>query len=81
MTIDTKGRVTPKQTKRLKKQGLNKKETVSTLDKLCKTLRFRSKAPKVIDLTEEERMPDTLTEKAVRCKVDEKDLYMYYYLK
>jgi len=25
-------------------------------------------------------MPDTLTEKAIRCKVSEKDLYMYYYL-
>jgi hypothetical protein len=37
--------------------------------------------PKVIDLTEEERMPETLTERAVRCKVEEKDLYMYYYLK
>ena len=52
----------------------------STLDELCKTLRFRSKHPKVIDLTEEERMPDTLVEKVVRCKKEEKDLYMYYYL-
>jgi hypothetical protein len=54
---------------------------VNTLDQLCKTLKFRSKMPKVIDLTEEERMPETLTERAVRCKVEEKDLYMYYYLK
>jgi len=25
-------------------------------------------------------MPETLEEQAVRCKVEEKDLYMYYYL-
>lgn len=52
----------------------------STLDELCKILKFRSKHPKVIDLTEEERMPDTLEEKVVRCKKEEKDLFMYYYL-
>ena len=34
----------------------------------------------MIDLTEEERMPDTLVEKAIRCTNDEKDLFMYYYL-
>ena len=58
-------------------------DQVSTLDKLCQTLKFRSKNPKVIDLTEEVeggQMPDTLNEMAVRCKVDEKDLYLYYYL-
>jgi ATP-dependent RNA helicase DDX24/MAK5 len=54
---------------------------VSTLDLLCKALRFRTKNPKVIDLTEEDRMPESLHEMAVRCKVDEKDLYMYYFLK
>ena len=43
-------------------------------------LKFRSKNPKIIDLTDEERMPDTLQEQAVRCSVEEKDLYMYYYL-
>ena len=35
-------------------------ETVSTVEQLCKVLKFRSKTPKVIDLTEEQRMPDTL---------------------
>ena len=25
-------------------------------------------------------MPETLTEQAVRCKFDEKDLYLYYFL-
>ena len=50
------------------------------MDDLCKIVRFRSKNPKIIDLTEEERMPDTLVEKVVRCKKEEKDLYMIYYL-
>jgi ATP-dependent RNA helicase DDX24/MAK5 len=56
------------------------KDHQNTLDELCSLLRFRSSNPKVIDLTEEARMPDTLTEKAVRCTTDEKDLYMYYYM-
>ena len=50
------------------------------MDNLCQIVRFRSKNPKIIDLTEEERMPDTLIEKVVRCKKEEKDLYMFYYL-
>ena len=50
------------------------------MDELCKIVKFRSKNPKIIDLTEEERMPDTLIEKVVRCKKEEKDLYMFYYL-
>ena len=52
----------------------------SSLDDLCKILRFRSKHPKVIDLTEEAKIPETLTEKVVRCKKEEKDLFMYYYM-
>ena len=50
---------------------------------MCKLLKFRSKMPKVIDLTveaDEGKMPSTLLEKVVRCKVEEKDLYLYYYL-
>ena len=84
MTIDNTGRITPKKSKKMKKQGVKKVETVDTLEQLCKTLRFRSKTPKVIDLTEtdhSQRMPDTLTEKAIRCKPDEKDLYAYYFLR
>lgn len=52
----------------------------SAIDNICQVVRFRSKTPKVIDLTEEQRMPSTLIEKAVRCKKEAKDLYMYYYL-
>ena len=57
-------------------------EKISTVDDLCKMLKFRSRNPKVIDLTanEDERMPETLNELAVRCKKEEKDLFMYYYL-
>jgi hypothetical protein len=52
------------------------------LDALCETLKFRSKHPKVIDLTIEEKssMPETLSEYMVRCKNEEKDLYLYYFL-
>jgi hypothetical protein len=56
---------------------------MSTLDALCETLKFRSKHPKVIDLTIEEKssgLSDTLTEYMVRCKNEEKDLYLYYFL-
>ena len=55
-------------------------QNTSTMDELCKIVKFRSKNPKIIDLTEEERMPETLIEKVVRCKKEEKDLYMFYYL-
>ena len=81
MTIDNKGRLTPRQEAYNKKKNIDIKEKKSTLEALCTTLRFRSKHPKVIDLTEEDqKMPDTLVEQAVKCKVEEKDLYMYYYM-
>lgn len=28
-----------------------------------------------------QRMPDTLTERAIRCKKEEKDLYSYYFIR
>jgi superfamily II DNA/RNA helicase len=69
----------------MKKKGIKIEEKESTLDALCKTLKFRSKNPKVIDLTEESQagkniMPETLKEYAVRCKNEDKDLYLYYFL-
>jgi hypothetical protein len=54
MTIDNKGRITPRQEKMNKKKKIDTETTKSTLDALCETLRFRSKNPKVIDLTQEE---------------------------
>lgn len=83
MTIDNQGRVTPKQEKRNKKKGIVPAEQESTLNALCTTLKFRSKNPKIIDLTVEagkSSMPSTLQEWAVRCKHEEKDLYLYYFL-
>lgn len=86
MTIDSKGRVTPRQQEQFKKRAKAGKaplELKNTLDSLCTTLKFRSKNPKVIDLTGESEMgsmPATLEEQAIRCKVDEKDLYLYYFL-
>ena len=90
MTIDKQGRITPRIAKAEKKQKLRaktqtgykkeKEEDLNTVDQLCKVLKFRSKNPKVIDLTSEVRMPATLQEKAIRCAVEEKDLYLYYYL-
>ena len=62
------------------KKGKYVEEELNTIEELCKVLKFRSKNPKIIDLTEEERMPETLEERAVRCDVEEKDLYLYYYL-
>lgn len=82
MTIDNKGRVTPRQLKYMKKKGQLLSDQKSTMEALCELLKFRSKNPKVIDLTEETqgKMPATLTEYAARCKNEEKDLYMYYFL-
>jgi len=87
LTIDKQGRVTPRgqeKEKRVKAaakaKGQKIAESISTVDQLSKLLKFRSQNPKIIDLTEEQRMPDTLEEFAIRCKKEEKDLYMYYYL-
>lgn len=49
-------------------------------------MRFRSKNPKVIDLTGDseqsaQRMPETMKERAIRCKNEEKDLFTYYFLR
>jgi len=96
MTIDKQGRLTPRQQKKDKKEKKKKDrrgaksqamkdkhapdEELNTIEELCKVLKFRSKNPKIIDLTADERLPDTLVEKAIRCAVEEKDLYLYYYL-
>ncbi len=86
LTIDDKGRVTPRGVEKEKRLQLKakekgeKREMISTVDQLSKLLKFRSRNPKIIDLTEDERMPETLTEYAIRCSRDDKDLYMYYYL-
>ena len=63
------------------KKGTEDSAKIDTaLEGICNVVRFRSQQPKVIDLTSEERMPETLNELATRCKKEQKDLYMYYYL-
>jgi hypothetical protein len=69
----------------MKKKGIRPDhEMQSTVEALCGLLKFRSKTPKIIDLTEENenggRMPETLSEQIVRCRQDEKDLYLYYFI-
>lgn len=97
LSIDKKGRVTPKQTKIDKKRQLKEKvkkikghaaetenskkdDIQTTFDALAKVLKFRSNQPKMIDLTSEEAMPESLNEQFVRCTALEKDLYLFYYL-
>jgi len=76
--------VTPRGVEKEKRLKLMKKGKVdpaqTSIEELCKLLRFRSKNPKVIDLTTEEKLPQTLVEKAIKCSKEEKDLFMYYYL-
>ena len=74
------GKLDKKKTAKFNKQADDENAEQNTLDELCKILKFRSKTPKVIDLTDDVRMPSTLLEKAIRCTKEEKDLYMYYYL-
>lgn len=84
LTINNTGRVTPRSSKIMKKKNIQESEIQSTLEGLCNTLKFRSKNPKIIDLTDDTSnavgMPETLVEFATRCKAEDKDLYLYYFL-
>ena len=63
-----------------KLSGKEISEKTNTIEEMGKILKFRSKQPKVIDLTTEERMPETLSEYAFKCTKEDKDLYLYYFL-
>jgi superfamily II DNA/RNA helicase len=77
LTLDAKGRI--KNAK--KKQGKNSKaEDFDALEQICKKLRFKQKCPKVINLTNELKMPDLLVETYHRCQTVDKDLYSFYFL-
>jgi hypothetical protein len=54
MTIDNKGRITPRKQKIMDKKKEDVKSMESTLEALCHRLRFRSKTPKVIDMNDGE---------------------------
>lgn len=56
MTIDNQGRITPRIMKKNKKSDIIGKEGGGTLDNLCKTIKFRSNNPKIIDLTADDQM-------------------------
>jgi len=59
LTIDKQGRITPRGVEKERrihaktKESGTKVESISTVEQLCKILKFRSRNPKVIDLTEE----------------------------
>lgn len=61
---------------------LKKKKTaeISPFDRLMQKIQFRGK-PKVIDLTQGQKLPSLLTERVVKCNSDEKDSFLYYFLK
>lgn len=57
-----------------------KKESGNKLDELVERIGIKGK-PKVIDLTRKEATAQTLTETRINCRLDEKDLYLYYLLR
>ncbi|KAK7501083.1 hypothetical protein BaRGS_00007568 [Batillaria attramentaria] len=57
-----------------------KKASQNKLDELVERIGMKGK-PKVIDLTRKEATVQTLTETRINCRLDEKDLYLYYLLR
>lgn len=76
--MDSKGRIQPKFSK---KKGNSKHfvETYDALEQLC--LKLKMKKPKVINLTNENKLPEKLVQTYYRCDNEEKDLYLYCFLK
>jgi ATP-dependent RNA helicase DDX24/MAK5 len=76
LTLDSKGRIRP--TKKNKKRDI--REHFDALEEICKKLKFKQKKPKVINLTENVKMPAKLEETYHRCTNEDKDLYTFYFL-
>lgn len=76
LTLDAKGRIRP--TKKNKQN--DRRENFDALEEICKKLKFKQKKPKVINLTDELKMPAKLIETYHRCQNEEKDLYTFYFL-
>ena len=76
LILDSKGRIRP--SKKSKKN--DRRENFDALEELWKKLRFKQKRPKVINLTENLKLPSKLVEIYQRCQNDEKDLYIFYFL-
>ncbi|XP_046583027.1 ATP-dependent RNA helicase DDX24-like [Haliotis rubra] len=66
--------------RRLKKKKKEKMDTKKKLELLMSTIGIKDR-PKIIDLTTRTGTAETLTEARINCTVDEKDLYLYYFLK
>lgn len=58
----------------------SKKPTTTSLERLMGKIQFRGK-PKIVDLTQGHKLPALLVERAVKCNADEKDSFLYYFLK
>ena len=80
LTMDKSGRLHSRKKDKKKKKEKGDEGESEMLDQLCLTLKFKSRKPKVIDLTATEKMPSQLQETFVRCRDDEKDLYLLYFL-
>lgn len=76
LTLDGKGRIRNAK-KKSKKEG---EENFDALETICNKLRFKTKQPKVINLTNEMKLPSKLVETYHRCQTVEKDLYTFYFL-
>ncbi|CAF0779090.1 unnamed protein product [Rotaria sp. Silwood1] len=65
-----------------KKKQKNKKKKEDNQDKLATLISAvgMSAKPKIIDLTKEFGTAETLTEARVNCSLEDKDLYLYYFL-
>ena len=78
LTLDSKGRI--KSTKKKSKKKAGQEYDFDALEEICKKLRFKNKHPKVINLTNELKLPSKLKETYHRCQTVEKDLYTFYFL-
>ncbi|XP_012522780.2 ATP-dependent RNA helicase ddx24 [Monomorium pharaonis] len=65
--------------KRYAKSKISKLTPDQKLKKIIQLLKIKN--PKVIDLTKESGIADTLTECRIACTIDHKDYYLYYFLK
>lgn len=75
LQMDGQGRLRPTKGNKKSKRG-----EFDAIAELFKKIRFTSKAPKNINLTSEMKMPEQLEELYHRCQVEDKDVYLYYFL-
>lgn len=81
LTMEAKGRLKNNlKQKASKSKKKSKAEDFDAIEEIIRKLEFSSKKPKVIDLVQEVKMPELLTETYKRCHTDDKDLYLFYFL-